>query len=70
MTITYEKHFVLCSLLQVLYSLFFWLSSIFSYLYTYYQQYLPQVIPLRTIGAIGQYLIFLSPRTKLLKQKL
>jgi len=70
MTITYEKHFVLCSLLQVFYSLFFWLSSIFSYLYTYYQQYLPQVIPLRTIGAIGQYLIFLSPRTKLLKQKL
>jgi len=29
-----------------------------------------QVIPLRTKGAFGRYLIFLSPRTKLLKQKL
>jgi hypothetical protein len=38
MTITYEKHSALCSLLQVLCSLFFWLSSIFSSLYTYYQE--------------------------------
>jgi len=39
MAITYnEKHSALCSLLQVLCSSFFWLSSTFNSLYTYYQQ--------------------------------
>jgi hypothetical protein len=57
MTVTYKKHSA--------YSLFFVFLVI-----PIIKQCLPQVIPLRTIGAIGRYLIFLSPRTKLLKQKL